>query len=705
MKTKKRVGFILIFILTLSLTFISVNASNYRTSTNADNISVSDPNRILGFDDKNLYDSIFDGIYDENSFEIKGADKSEIRTAQSNSLESLSSLEINVLWPEEGYYYITDYFELAVETNNAANCEYNFENSGFVKMNFNNGNVIYDYLYRLQDNMNSEEPYDIIFRCRDNSGTEVSTSTYFWISVTDLNTYFLRQDIAGWRYLASDLSWEGNDNGLLQNYRSTYNKSTSVYSGLSVLIFDNPSSIQGFLDNAVFGFFNNISVIPINGYKVYNFEGEFGDKYVLWTKENYVISSSVYLFENSTPIKTELPIDLIKEYLKKYPSDVKANITIGCFTNNECNDNNAYTFDKCENAGDYNSKCAHQAIRCLKNSDCGNTSVKKFCSNDNLCTNTTTFSCTNPGTVQATCSSSVGQSCNNCQFGCNNQILSCKATPVITVYFPTPINYNITKIPFNLTIGNYSFSEISYIDQNQSRPKWTSLCKNCNEYGLNKKTTKSFKDGFHNITFKAVNGSTVITKNITFLIDSNDPKISSILPKSKSFTNGSDFYIKYTEDNCKSLNLMVNNVIVSGVNSSCTSGKNIERFIDINLNPYNNQEIEYRFILKDKSDNIAESKKTKAKVDTTKPVINSFVNITNRKKVTFTLNITELNFEEVNYIDHSDSRPKEKTLCSKLKDGICSTTKTFKLGEHNITINVSDKAGNIVQKNTKFIIH
>jgi len=381
------------------------------------------------------------------------------------------------------------------------------------------------------------------------------------------------------------------------------------------------------------------------------------------------------------------------------------NESIVCFKNSDCNDNNVSTFDKCDNPGELNAICNHQKIRCFRNSDCGINNTKKFCTNDNnICTNTTTFKCNNPGTAQSSCSSANNQSCINCQFGCNNQTLSCKASPVITVYSPISTNYNITKIPFNLTIGNNSFSEISYIDWNQSKPKWISLCKNCKEYGLNKKVTKSFKDGFHNLTFMAVNGSTIITKNISFLIDSENPKISSTLPKSKSFTNGSNFYVKYTENNCNSLKLVINNSQVSGINSSCFSGKNVERFVNVNLNSYNNQEIEYQFIIKDKSNNSAESKKVKVKVDTTKPVINSFVNITNGKKVTFTLNITELNFDEVNYIDYKDPKPKTKVLCSKLKNGICSSTKTFKTGEHNITINVLDKAGNIVSRDTRFVI-
>lgn len=411
------------------------------------------------------------------------------------------------------------------------------------------------------------------------------------------------------------------------------------------------------------------------------------------------VEGSPTFFINEEVVSGAYPYETFRIIIEQ-----ELNESIVCFKNSDCNDNNTYTFDKCDNSGKLNAVCTHQPIRCVKNSDCGNASTKKSCSNDNLCTNTTTFSCLNPGTVQSSCKTTANQTCISCTFGCNNQTLLCKPAPVITVYSPLSTNYNITKIPFNLTIGNNTFSEVSYIDWNQIKPKFISLCKNCKEYGLNKAVTKSLKNGLHNLTFMAVNESIVITKNITFLIDSESPKISSTFPKSKSFTNGSNFYVEYTEDNCKSLGVIVNNIPVSGINSSCSSGKNIERFVNLNLNSYNNQEIEYQFIIKDKSNNSAESKKTKVKVDTTKPVINSFVNITNGKKVTFTLNITELNFEEVSYIDYSDSKPKEKTLCSKLKDGICNSSKTLKTGNHDITISVLDKAGNMIQRNTKFVI-
>ena len=379
------------------------------------------------------------------------------------------------------------------------------------------------------------------------------------------------------------------------------------------------------------------------------------------------------------------------------------NESVACFSSAQCNDSQPYTFDSCLNSGLLNASCTHQPIQCLKNSDCGNVSTINFCSNDDLCNRTTSYLCLSPGTVQASCSSSVVDICGDCSFGCNNQSLMCKPSPIMNIYSPAPKIYNFTSIVFNITTGSDSFGEITFIDWNEESPSWNLLCKNCNEYGFKKKLTKSFSEGLHNLTFKAINGTGVITKNISYFIDSRDPRISKILPRSKAFSNGSDFYLKYSEDNCNYLILGIyGNFSNKTTPMSCSSGTNIDKFISNNLSLFNNQEIEYQFKIHDVANNSKESRKTKIRVDVIKPKVNSFVNITNGRRVTFTLNVTELNFEEVNYIDYNDLNPNQRILCSSLKNGICNTTKSFDAGSHNLTILILDEAGNGARLNTKF---
>ncbi|MCX6748920.1 MAG: hypothetical protein NT076_04920, partial [Candidatus Pacearchaeota archaeon] len=55
------------------------------------------------------------------------------------------------------------------------------------------------------------------------------------------------------------------------------------------------------------------------------------------------------------------------------------------------------------------------------------------------------------------------------------------------------------------------------------------------------------------------------------------------------------------------------------------------------------------------------------------------------------------NLDEVFYT-YTDSRGalKEKRLCSKLNDGRCVKKVSFSLGQHDLTLNVIDKASNLI---------
>ena len=413
------------------------------------------------------------------------------------------------------------------------------------------------------------------------------------------------------------------------------------------------------------------------------------------------VEGSPTFFINEQIVSGAHPYNIFQDLIEQ-----ELNENVACFSNNDCDDSNLYTYDTCINSGESNAECRHQEIRCFDSNDCGNTIITKSCLGDSLCTNRVSYICNNPRTPQSSCSSSVSNSCNNCQFGCNNQTLMCQASPVIRIYSPfNNKNHNTRPIQINLSAGNYVFDEISYIDWNNARPRWVTLCRNCNEYGFRRKSTKSFSDGAHNLTFKAAKNGINIQNNVSFFIDSKMPRILRTLPRSNSFAYG-EFYIKYSEDNCKELVLNIYSASSSlKENLPCESGANIEKYFLLdNLNSYNNQEVEYQFIIRDIANNTAESRKTKVKVDTISPLINSFVNMTNGRRVTFILNITEPNFDEVSYIDWNDSNPREKTLCSSLRNSICSSTKTFRNGNHDITIFIIDKAGNDASIDTRFVI-
>ena len=130
---------------------------------------------------------------------------------------------------------------------------------------------------------------------------------------------------------------------------------------------------------------------------------------------------------------------------------------------------------------------------------------------------------------------------------CNN---STNTTFNLLINSPKNMVYDKTSIIFNLT-ANGSFNEIAYIDWNEVRPRWNTLCRNCNEYGSKRKITKSFREGQHNLSFRAINGIKNEILNVSFFVDSKDPQISITKPQSRKYTNGSNFYIRYTENNCK----------------------------------------------------------------------------------------------------------------------------------------------------------
>ncbi len=80
---------------------------------------------------------------------------------------------------------------------------------------------------------------------------------------------------------------------------------------------------------------------------------------------------------------------------------------ISCFSNSNCNDNNNYTSDKCNNPGTINASCSHSNISCLNNSDCGTGRFigNLFCGNNltNIMGTFVNYSCVGAGTPSSYC--------------------------------------------------------------------------------------------------------------------------------------------------------------------------------------------------------------------------------------------------------------------------------------------------------------
>ncbi|MFA5724621.1 MAG: putative metal-binding motif-containing protein, partial [Candidatus Pacearchaeota archaeon] len=97
-------------------------------------------------------------------------------------------------------------------------------------------------------------------------------------------------------------------------------------------------------------------------------------------------------------------------------------VAITCYNDSQCDDDNVKTIDQCLNPGTGASSCVHMPINCSLNSDCGTDGyLDLFCQSNNVFQNFLTFTCNNPGTANATCSSATNALLNRtCTYGCLN---------------------------------------------------------------------------------------------------------------------------------------------------------------------------------------------------------------------------------------------------------------------------------------------
>ena len=303
----------------------------------------------------------------------------------------------------------------------------------------------------------------------------------------------------------------------------------------------------------------------------------------------------------------------------------------------------------------------------------------------------------------------IEESCNLLDDNCNGLIdeIDCVDTGILSINSPSQPLFNERRIPFNISLAE-KMDEITYVDNSDVRGRERTLCRrDCLDYGNDRKKLQSFSDGFHSITFKAKKTGVIIDeKTIDFRSDSKAPRISKTEPR-RGFASGA-FNVEFTEDNPENLILFYGNSIRNktlDIENECIldrSQYNCET--KVNLSDFNGGKIKYWFSLTDIAGNSDISRETTLEVDTTNPILNSFNYSINRRMLNFVFNITEENFEEINYIDSSDSNLRVKKLCSRLRNGICEVRKSFNLGEHSLTINILDKAGNSIQREISFIV-
>ncbi len=268
----------------------------------------------------------------------------------------------------------------------------------------------------------------------------------------------------------------------------------------------------------------------------------------------------------------------------------------------------------------------------------------------------------------------------------------------MSVYSPENKTYNTKIIPINVSLTD--FVRLEYISYQGNKTRKNLLCSNCEEYGFERKRTKTMIEGENRGTIRATNKFGIVKEeNVTFFIDSKKPSISRIEPRNNKVTNGSDFSIKFTEENLKEIKLFWN----PNLSLSCNPGVNTECHISTDLSLFNNQTIEFYFEVSD-SVNTVKSKVNKVKVDTSPPIltINSPVNTTYNKNVPFNITVSEEVLLE--YYDSSASNARWKTLCNNCDDFGTARLKVvrFSVGNHDILIRATDDAGNSDVKAVSF---
>ena len=276
----------------------------------------------------------------------------------------------------------------------------------------------------------------------------------------------------------------------------------------------------------------------------------------------------------------------------------------------------------------------------------------------------------------------------------------------IDVYSPVQdAIYSNRMVPINLTMS----TEVLRFEYFEDSEGPGTLCRRCSEYGFSKLKRKPFDDGFVQMKIVAVFEEGEVNEYRNFTVDTKDPKITKTEPN-RGFTKG-NFSVEFQEANPVSLILNYGDVNPGTVSKDIDLGtcyenrKNRKKCdVEVNLTDFDLQEIEYWFNITDILGNSDESKPKKIDVDVSKPIINFFNYSVDGRYVYFTFNISEENFDEINYIDNNSTNPRWKVLCSSLRNNLCEKRKGFKKGSHTVGLEVLDEAGNSVEEEIIFEI-
>ena len=248
----------------------------------------------------------------------------------------------------------------------------------------------------------------------------------------------------------------------------------------------------------------------------------------------------------------------------------------------------------------------------------------------------------------------------------------------IIVESPDNTVYSDDKVLFDVDLSKPA--DLYYILDDEEKK----LCSSCSSY----KREKSLDDGNYEITFKAVSGGEIVQDDVSFVVDSDEPKIRNTEPK-KGFANG-EFLIEYDEENLEGISLFYNG---NEEILQCESGKKKQCVANVNLEGYD--EVTYYFVVSD-SFNAVTSKSYTLDVDMEEPVFEEFDYLVDGRYVYLNIKVSE----EVN-LEYNDGG-RWRTL--KTRTDNYNGKKSFKKGYHEVIVRGIDGAGNIVSETFNFVI-
>jgi hypothetical protein len=276
----------------------------------------------------------------------------------------------------------------------------------------------------------------------------------------------------------------------------------------------------------------------------------------------------------------------------------------------------------------------------------------------------------------------------------------------LTVFSPLSQIYGVRRVLFNMTT-NVQAETIEFINYDSSDPEWGILCLECTGYGDSEIRSRILLEGNNSLSFRATDVFGQIREvNVSLFIDSIAPRITSTFPKRGKYTNGSMFFVRYSEDFLENITLFLDNELIAQeiLFIGCPSGGYQACGASIDVSAYDGQAISYYFDVRDLVRNKS-SRVTNIFVDTTSPILqvhNPLNASLQARRVDFNMSASEQVIFE--YYDADSFFPRWRRLCNGcLSYGFENVkTKLFSSGTHHLTFRARDKAGNSDEESIVF---